>query len=181
MGAPLALIAAVLGAGCHVHTSYGIEPSDRPLSEPYRLGETVKRKACQRFVLGVPIDPPYALADELARMAASGPLVRIVVEETRSFYLLHVSDCLWVSAVRALPEPHAVAARTAARPSSRKSSPREGMESTPAHQPTTADRCTTESGGASGAGVVGATGFEPATSSSRTKRATGLRYAPIKY
>ncbi len=28
------------------------------------------------------------------------------------------------------------------------------------------------------AGVVGATGFEPATSSSRTKRATGLRYAP---
>ena len=28
------------------------------------------------------------------------------------------------------------------------------------------------------AGAVGATGFEPATSSSRTKRATGLRYAP---
>ena len=27
-------------------------------------------------------------------------------------------------------------------------------------------------------GEVGATGFEPATSSSRTKRATGLRYAP---
>jgi hypothetical protein len=28
---------------------------------------------------------------------------------------------------------------------------------------------------------VGATGFEPATSSSRTKRATGLRYAPNKW
>ena len=29
--------------------------------------------------------------------------------------------------------------------------------------------------------LVGATGFEPATSSSRTKRATGLRYAPNKW
>ena len=28
---------------------------------------------------------------------------------------------------------------------------------------------------------VGATGFEPTTSTSRTWRATGLRYAPIKW
>lgn len=104
-------------AGCRFHVSYGISPSDRPVSDPFKMAEVVSRTVCQEILFGYPLGDPYSVAGVLADLGARGPLVRVVIEETAHWYTnLYIRRCLTVTGTRIVPEPASSPAAAAPAP-----------------------------------------------------------------